>query len=306
METSQSRFFAIELCQESGKVHESEEENLLSLPLRIAEDDGRLNLVGSTYIASDDKIVDSVVHQNGPRLVTFAPILKYGKFALSEILHHVLISCEEFIGSPVELEFAVTIDDSNISKFGILQVRPSMDESLDIDVDLEKISKQDALCTSSQSLGNGIIDGIFDIVYIHPDRLNRLKTYDIVPIISEIDFELRKSDRPYILIGPGRWGSSDPSLGIPVEWSHIMGANCIIEVPMSDISVEPSQGTHFFQNIVSFNIGYLTVMKDDFIDWKWLDNNEIKFEKGPVRHLELTRPVKVVLDSRDSEAIVVK
>ena len=185
-------------------------------------------------------------------------------------------------------------------------MRPSMDESLDIDVDLEKISKQDALCTSSQSLGNGIIDGIFDIVYIHPDRLNRLKTYDIVPIISEIDFELRKSDRPYILIGPGRWGSSDPSLGIPVEWSHIMGANCIIEVPMSDISVEPSQGTHFFQNIVSFNIGYLTVMKDDFIDWKWLDNNEIKFEMWPVRHLELTRQVKVVLDSRDSEAIVVK
>ena len=306
LETSQSKFFAIELCQESGKVHESEEENLLSLPLNIAEEDGRLNLVGSTYIASDDKIVDSVFLQDGPRLVTFAPILKYGKFPLSEILHHVLSTCEEYIGSPVELEFAVTIEDSKISKFGILQMRPSMDESLDIDVDLDKINSEDSLCISSQSLGNGIIDEIYDIVYIHPDRLNRLKTHDIVPIISEIDYGLRKSDRPYILIGPGRWGSSDPSLGIPVEWSHIMGANCIIEVPMSDISVEPSQGTHFFQNIVSFNIGYLTITKDDFIDWEWLDRNEPKFENGPVRHLQVGRPVKVVLDSRDSEAIIVK
>jgi len=306
LDTSQSKFFAIELCKESGKVHESEEENLLKLPLKIAEEDGRLNLVGSTYISSDDKIVDSVLHQNGPRLVTFAPILKYGKFALSEILHHVLTSCEDYIGSPVELEFAVTIDDLGVSKFGILQMRPSMDESLDIDVDLEKIRKDDALCISSQSLGNGIIDGIHDIVYIHPERLNRLKTHDIVPIISEIDYRLRNSDRPYILIGPGRWGSSDPSLGIPVEWSHIMGANCIIEVPMSDINVEPSQGTHFFQNIVSFNIGYLTILKDDYIDWKWLDEKETKFEEGVVRHLQFRDPVKVVLDSRDSEAIVVK
>ena len=225
---------------------------------------------------------------------------------MSEILHHVLSTCEEYIGSPVELEFAVTIEDSKISKFGILQMRPSMDESLDIDVDLDKINNEDSLCISSQSLGNGIIDEIYDIVYIHPDRLNRLKTHDIVPIISEIDYGLRKSDRPYILIGPGRWGSSDPSLGIPVEWSHIMGANCIIEVPMSDISVEPSQGTHFFQNIVSFNIGYLTITKDDFIDWEWLDRNEPKFENGPVRHLQVGRPVKVVLDSRDSEAIIVK
>jgi hypothetical protein len=159
---------------------------------------------------------------------------------------------------------------------------------------------------SSKSLGNGVIDDIRDVVYVNPSKLDRMRTTNLTDEIEAIDAILRKQKRPYLLIGPGRWGSSDPSLGIPVEWNQIMGAKAIVEVPMSDIHVEPSQGTHFFQNIVSFNIGYLTIGHDDLVDWDWLDSLEPKTKFGPLRHIQIEKPLKVILDSRDSEAIVLR
>ncbi len=306
LDTSQRTFFAIPMRQEGGSVYPSEEDNLLNLSLEEAEEDGCLTLVGSTYITSDDRIVDSVKVDGGPRIVTFAPVLKHGRFPLSEILHRVLTSCENYIGSPVEIEFAVSIDSSGSKRFAILQVRPMMDESVDIDVDLDDIDKDKAICTCSQSLGNGVIEDLRDIVYVHPERLDRLHTSDLTSDIEAIDATLREEGRPYVLIGPGRWGSSDPSLGIPVQWEQIMGSRAIVEVPMADIHVEPSQGTHFFQNIITFNIGYLTIGPNDFLDWVWLDSFKPATESGPLRHVRLDRPLKVILDSRDSEAIITK
>ena len=162
------------------------------------------------------------------------------------------------------------------------------------------------MCISSKSLGNGVIEGICDVIYVHPDRMDRMRTLDLVPLIEEIDAKLREEGRPYVLIGPGRWGSSDPSLGIPVQWNQIMGAKSIVEAPMADIHVDPSQGTHFFQNIVTFNIGYLTIMNDDMVDWEWLDSMDSETEEKGLRHVRLEAPLKVVLDSRDSEAIIVR
>ncbi len=307
IETSQSRFYAIPICQEGGEVKTSEEENLLHLGLREAEEDGRLGLVGSTYISSDDRIVDSVGKNLGSRLVTFAPVLKHEKFPLARILDHVLKTCEEFLGSPIEMEFAINVDlKEGKQKFAILQVRQLMDESVDIDIDLNEVDRSKAVCISSKSLGNGVIDGILDVVYVHPSRMDRMKTIDLVPLIEGIDAKLREEGRPYLLIGPGRWGTSDPSLGIPVQWNQIMGAKTIVEAPMSDIHVDPSQGTHFFQNIVTFNIGYLTIVGDDLVDWEWLDSHESTIDDGGLRHVSLGGPLKVVLDSRDSEAIVVR
>ena len=306
LDSSQRTFYAIPMSKEGGPVHPSEEDNLLKLSLEQAEEDGCLSLVGSTYIASDDRIVDSVKVEGGPRIVTFAPVLKYGRFPLSEILHQVLTSCENYIGSPVEIEFAVSIGASGSKRFAILQVRPMMDESVDIDVDLDEVDRDKAICICSQSLGNGVIEGLRDVVYVHPERLDRLQTSDLPSEVEAIDAVLREEGRPYILIGPGRWGSSDPSLGIPVQWEQIMGSKAIIEVPMADIHVEPSQGTHFFQNIITFNIGYLTIGPDDFLDWDWLDSFEPTNESGPLRHIRQERPLKVILDSRDSEAIITK
>ena len=307
LDTSQRSFFAIPMEQEDGAVHPTEEGNLLNLGLAEAEEDGCLTLVGSTYVVSDDRIVDSVAVDGGPRVVTFAPVLKHGRFPLSEILSHVLNTCQNYIGSPVELEFAMSIDqDSGTQRFAILQVRPMMEESVDIDIDLAEIDRSKAMCICSQSLGNGIIEGIKDVVYVHPERLDRMRTMDLTDEIEAIDAVLRAEERPYVLIGPGRWGSSDPSLGIPVQWDQIMGSRTIVEVPMTDIHVEPSQGTHFFQNIITFNIGYLTIGADDFVDWEWLDSIEATTESGALRHVSLDEPIKVILDSRDSEAIITK
>ena len=307
LDTSQRNFYAIPMNQEDGAVHPSEEHNLLNLGLAEAEEDGCLSLVGSTYVVSDDRIVDSVAVDGGPRVVTFAPVLKHGRFPLSEILSHVLNTCQNYIGSPVELEFAMSIDQaSGEQRFAILQVRPMMEESVDIDIDLSEVDRSKAMCICSQSLGNGIIEGISDVVYVHPGRLDRMHTMDLTSEIEAIDAALRAEERPYVLIGPGRWGSSDPSLGIPVQWDQIMGSRAIVEVPMSDIHVEPSQGTHFFQNIITFNIGYLTIGADDFVDWDWLDSIEASAESGPLRHVHLDEPMKVILDSRDSEAIITK
>ena len=307
LDTSQRSFFAIPMEQEEGAVHPTEEGNLLNLSLAEAEEDGCLTLVGSTYVVSDDRIVDSVAVDGGPRVVTFAPIRKHGRFPLSEILSHVLNTCQNYIGSPVELEFAMSIDqNSGTQRFAILQVRPMMEESVDIDIDLAGIDRSKAMCICSQSLGNGIIEGIKDVVYVHPERLDRMRTMDLTDEIEAIDAVLRAEERPYVLIGPGRWGSSDPSLGIPVQWDQIMGSRTIVEVPMTDIHVEPSQGTHFFQNIITFNIGYLTIGADDFVDWEWLDSIEATTESGALRHVSLDEPIKVILDSRDSEAIITK
>ncbi len=307
IETSQSRFFAIPICREDGDVHPSEEDNLLHLSLKDAEEDYRLSLVGSTYIASDDRIVDSIRSEGGSRLVTFAPVLKHERFPLARILDHVLKTCEGFLASPVEMEFAINVDiESGERKFAILQVRQLLDESVDIDIDLDEVDRNMSVCVSSKSLGNGVIDGIEDVVYIHPERMDRMRTMDLVPIVEEVDAMLRSRDRPYLLIGPGRWGTSDPSLGIPAQWNQIMGAKTIVEVPMSDIHVDPSQGTHFFQNIVTFNIGYLTIVEGDMIDWDWLDSHDPEIDEMGLRHVRLDGALKVILDSRDSEAIVVR
>ena len=307
LDTSQRNFFAIPMRQEDGEVHAEEEDNLLNLSLAEAEEDGCLALVGSTYVVSDDRMVDSLAVDGGPRVVTFAPVLKHGRFPLSEILSHVLNTCQNYIGSPVELEFAMSINqDSGKRRFAILQVRPMMEESVDIDIDLADVERSKAMCICSQSLGNGVIEGIRDVVYVHPKRLDRMRTTDLISEIAAIDAALRAEDRPYVLIGPGRWGSSDPSLGIPAQWDHIMGSSVIVEVPMTDIHVEPSQGTHFFQNIITFNIGYLTIGPDDFVDWEWLDSVAASTDSGALRHVSLDEPLKVILDSRDSEAIITR
>jgi hypothetical protein len=284
-----------------------ETKNLVNLGLREAEEDGRLALVGSTYVVADDRVVDSVRASGGPRVVTFAPILKHSRIPLAEILDHVLKRSESYLNSPIEIEFALVIDEDSGKKiFAILQVRPMLEESVDIDIDMSEVDRTKAIIMCSKALGNGVIDDIQDVVYIHPDRLDRLRTADLTDGVEAIDATLRSQGRSYLLIGPGRWGSSDPSLGIPVSWEQISGAKAIVEVPMSDIHLEPSQGTHFYQNIVTFNIGYLTITGDDMLDFDWLDSITPETEIGPLRHIALESPLKVVLDSRDSEAIVLR
>ena len=307
LDTSQTSFWAIPMGRSETPLSADETKNLVNLGLGEAEEDGRLALVGSTYVVADDRVVDSVRASGGPRVVTFAPILKHSRIPLAEILDHVLKRSESYLNSPIEIEFALVIDEDSGKKiFAILQVRPMLEESVDIDIDMSEVDRTRAIIMCSKALGNGVIDDIQDVVYIHPDRLDRMRTADLTDGVEAIDATLRSQGRSYLLIGPGRWGSSDPSLGIPVSWEQISGAKAIVEVPMSDIHLEPSQGTHFYQNIVTFNIGYLTITADDMLDFDWLDSIAPETEIGPLRHIALESPLKVVLDSRDSEAIVLR
>ena len=306
LRTTQRKFYAIPMRSEGTILTHVDDSNLLHLDLDVAEEDGQLALVGSTYVAADDRIVDTL-NRDGQRVVTFAPALKHGKFPIAEILHHVLRTCESYLGTPVEIEFAVSYNvEKGVRRFSLLQLRPVVSGHEDIDVDLSEVDEERCLCLSSQALGNGIIDDVADIIYIHPERLNRLKSRDLTPIIERLNAELSRQNRPYLLIGPGRWGTADPSLGIPVSWGQISGAKTIVEVPMADIHVDPSQGTHFFQNIVSFSVGYLTLEKTDSMDWDWLDEHDAIFEEGPLRHIRTTTPMEILLDSSDGEALILK
>lgn len=280
---------------------------LTEINLSIAEQHGRLGSIASTYVTEDDRLYDGVV-RDGPRVLTFHGPLKRNSFPLPEILNHVLSTCEKHLSCPVEIEFAVDIDnDDNIRKFALLQLRPLLSIGVDIDVDMDSVKQDSVICSSSLSLGSGIIDDIYDVVYVNPHVMNRMKTRDIVPDIETVNAKLTQQNRPYLLIGPGRWGSSDPSLGIPVSWSQISGATAIVEARMGDIHVEPSQGTHFFQNIVSFNVGYLTITSaDEDIDWEWLDSHPAEFESGPLRHIKLDEGIRVLLDGKDGEAVIEK
>ena len=306
LRTSQRKFYAIEMDDNESDLSANDEENLSKLDLNTAEEDGQLAMVGSTYIAADDRIVDTI-YREGNRVLTFAPILKHSKFPLAEILTHVLNKCQDYLGTPVEIEFAVALDPKrNIRRFALLQLRPVVAGHEEIDVDFNEIEEERLLCSSSLALGNGVIDNVQDIIFIDPSKLNRLKTRDLNTIIEEINASLTRQNRPYLLIGPGRWGTADPSLGIPVSWSQISGAKTIVEVPMADIHVDPSQGSHFFQNIVSFNVGYLTLSEVGNMDWEWLNNQEVIANHGPLTHVYLDDPIKILLDSKDGEAAILK
>jgi hypothetical protein len=265
--------------------------------------DRQLHPIGSVYSPENDAIYDGL-SRSGVRLVTFAGVTKHEQFPLSEIINFFLEVAEEGFSGPVEIEFAVTIDPLSKSKrFSFLQARPLVWEPIDIEIDIgSQVGK--VMCRSDSALGNGLIEDIRDVLYIHPRDFVRGETEAIVEKLEELNNKLISSGNPYLLVGPGRWGSTDKWLGIPVRWAQISGASTIIECEMSDYPVEASQGTHFFQNIVSFGVGYLTSNSSD-IKWAILDKQEKKGEYGPIKHVRFSKPLHVMLDGQTSKAAVI-
>ena len=307
LKTAQREFWALNM-NKSEVLPLNPDYNLIKVGLDVAESHGQLASIGSTWDAANDRIWDGI-GRDGGRLVTLYGMLKQKKFPLTDILKEVLGKCEAYLACPVEIEFAVLYDNkNNIRRFGMLQLRPLVSESADVAVDLPKYEQEEMFCSTETSLGNGILDDIYDIVYVHPDRLERSNSNFVAKDIAKINGKLVREKSPYLLIGPGRWGSSDHLLGIPVGWGQISGAKTIIECEMADISVDPSQGTHFFQNIVSFNVGYLTIRNNDpgKIDWAWLDSLESEKEIGPTRHIKLKVPLRILLDGRNGNAVILK
>jgi hypothetical protein len=234
---------------------------------------------------------------------------------LSEILQKLLKMGKEGMGCDVEIEFAVHLErDSDIEKsiFYFLQIRPMVTGGEQVDVQICDHEIESAFCYVSQSLGHGIFENIADIIYVDPDSFNASKTQAMGYEIGQMNRKLQHKKRPFLLVGPGRWGSSDPWLGIPVQWCDISGVAAMIEVRSDKIRADPSQGSHFFQNITSLGIPYLTFtegdLKDDlrrdFLDWSWLKEQKVVEETAHIQHVRLQEPFVLKCDGKRSESVL--
>ena len=282
----------------------------IPLDIETAEKHGTLAGVGSVYSPDNDAVYDGL-SRPGIRLVTMAGILKGSLCPLADILAFLLKVGAAGASCPVEIEFAASLADSaeKPHDFGFLQIRPLAFGTDVQDIQIEHVAPQDAICVAHKVLGNGVVPNVRDIVYVRRDTFDRSRTSLTAWEVSEANAVLKKEKRPYLLIGPGRWGSSDPRLGIPVKWAQISGVRCIVETGLKDIHVDPSQGSHFFQNIVSFGIGYLTVAPnnaDDLLDYDWLDGRPAAGETAHVRHIVLDEPLDIALNGRRNYGIVMK
>ena len=308
--TTQHDFYALRLNVNSDFGYETHDMLVEKFALDIAENDGTLHYVGSTYSHESDAIVEGL-SRKGVRVVTFAPILRGRMFALPAILELLLDMGTWGMGTPVEIEFAVTVTPQNGGnrEFGLLQMRPLVVHREPEQLKIEISDDSQLICRSNQVLGNGIIDDIHDIIVVDYNKFERAKSIEVAREVSQFNSELLALRRPYLLVGVGRWGTLDPWLGIPVTWEQIAGARVIIEAGMKDMVVTPSQGSHFFQNITSFMVGYFTVnphLEEGYLDWDWLLNQEAVTSRTYTKQLQCKKPIVVQINGHQSKGIILK
>ncbi len=310
MDHSQHRFFALNMGHPGGTRKLDLEHMIQEYPISEAEKDNVLNCCGSTW-SPENQIIYDGISRPGIRLITFMPILKHKIFPLPEIVQLITEMGAWGMGTPVEIEFAAKLkpDTDSPKTFAILQVRPIIQYHELDEININSVPDDKILCKSSMVLGNGIIENIRDIVMVDYNRFDRSKTRLIAREIAAVNHRLRSQNIPYLLIGLGRWGSADPWLGIPVTWDQISGARIIIEAGLKDIIVEPSQGSHFFQNISSFGVGYFSVNQlneENFIDWDWLKAAESVLYDKYIRHIRLEPSLTVKMDGRHNKGLITK
>lgn len=308
---TQTHFNALDLSRTTFSPQVDDGFNLFRLSVRDAEADGTLRFVASTFDPYDQIIRDGLYEEKYRKVITFANILEHEVFPLAEIVDKVLKVGEREMGRPVEIEFAVNLDyaENKNNVFYLLQIRPIVDANKSIDEDLEKVPLDSTLITSRQALGNGIIDNLCDVVYVKEGMFgpsnNQLIAYDI----DKINRQLMEQDRPYVLIGPGRWGSSDTWLGIPVKWPNIAGAKVIVEAGQTSYHIDPSQGTHFFQNLTSCGSAYLTVdgLDDrEVCNMDYLESLPVVAETKYIKHVRLEQALVAKIDGKKGMAVVLK
>jgi CheY-like chemotaxis protein len=307
---SQTEFWALGLKPHEPTGEPADELREVAFGVPQAEADGTLQFIASTYSADNHAIYDGL-SRKGARIVSFAPILKYGMFPLPAILDELMTMGEEGLGRPVEIEFAVKLGkrSGELSEFGFLQMRPLVVSREGEDLRVEVLERESLLCQSNQVLGHGRNDTLRDAVVVDFHRFERARSHEVAASVAQCNARLAETGTPYLLIGVGRWGSNEPWLGIPVAWDQISGARIIVESGFRDFRVTPSQGSHFFQNLTAFQIGYFTVNPDagdGSIDWEWLNAYPALHEDGCVRHLRFDAPLSVIMNGKTSEGVVFK
>jgi len=309
LKVTQTKFWAVNMKKPSvtNPMHESE--YLVREQLSEAEADGSLQYVASTYRPQDDRIIMGA-GVAGPRIITFSPILVGERIPLNGLLIDLLNLCEKKIRNEVEIEFAVSLKTTPelSAQLGFLQVRPMVVSDAIIDVTIDDMLSENTLVASDRAMGNGKNDSIKDIVYVNPEKFNAGATRQIARELALFNRKMVDDGLPYLLIGFGRWGSSDPWLGIPVNWGQISGAKAIVEATIPGMDVDLSQGAHFFHNMTSFRISYFSVNHHGkySIRWDWLRNQELVNESEFVRHVRLATPLMVRVDGRSGRGVILK
>lgn len=305
---SQRTFYAVDLAHPERGPSADPDQSLVRLDLEAAEQHGTLAAVASVWSPADQTFYDGL-YRPGIRAVTFAHVLKSDLFPLAAILRRLLQIGQAGMNRPVELEFAVNYHVEP-KEFAILQLRPSVRGDTGSDpVEVGECAPHEVLCHSQRAMGNGVIDSLQDVVYVKPETFDATRTREMAAQIAALNETLLTGNRPYLLIGPGRWGSSTPTLGIPVPWAAISAARVIVETTLADFAVEPSQGSHFFQNLISFGVAYLTIdprTNRGHVDWDWLARQPAAHETQYLRHLRLPVPLEARIDGRRSTAVVLK
>ena len=310
VKSSQKVFHALDLSPYSFTPSIDQEGNIPLLDVEKAETIPTFKYMGSTYDMQNHVIKDTV-NSPGKKIVTFAGILKYRMFPLANILKELLNTGQEAMKCPIEIEFAVNLspDPQIPHKFSFLQIRPIVEGLEAIDLNISKFTHEEKIIHSNKALGNGKYEQIYDFIYIKPETFDPANTKTMAETLDRLNSEFLEEDRNYILEVPGRLGSTDPWLGIPVSWAQICNARVIIESGLENFQVEPSQGTHFFQNITSLNIAYFTInpiYNDGYIDNDFLNSTESVYEDEFVRHIRFDEDIKVFVDGKDRKGIILK
>jgi len=308
--SSQVDFYAVDLQPQPLNLLEGEDAGLIKLDIDVAEKHGTLRHCASVYDIDNNRIVPGLSYP-GPRIVNFANILKYNYIPLSETIELVLDVVKEAMGSPVEIEFAIDLnkDDKGRASFYLLQIKPLIGNAEDYTIDESKINKSDVILFSDKGMGNGLINDITDIIYVDIDIFDKSRTDEMAEEIEKLNGEMIKENRKYILIGPGRWGTRDKWIGIPVNWTQISNAKVIVETSLEDFPLDASSGSHFFHNVTSLNVGYFSVqqeLNDSYINWDKLKQEELINKTTFFRHIRFKKPLDVKMDGKKRMAVIQK
>lgn len=304
---TQTRFYALDLKNSGDNFSIDDGFNLLKLHVKEAEKDGSLNYIASTFDPYDQVLRDGI-YPGGRKVITFANILQHDVFPLAQILQLALKHGQQEMRRPVEIEFAATLDEKRKSgTFYLLQIRPIVDSKEMLEENIAEIEESKLLLKSENSLGHGIVNDVFDVVYVKTDNYSPSNNQEIAWEIEKLNLQFLNEGKNYVLIGPGRWGSSDTWLGIPVKWPHISAARIIVEAGLTNYRVDPSQGTHFFQNLTSFGVGYFTInafMNDGIYNQAFLNNQPALFETNYLRHVRFESPIVAKMDGKRKLGVV--
>ena len=307
---SQKEFYALDLNINSFVPSTDDGVNILKIDIKDLENDIALKYIASTYDRNNNVLRDGISFP-GKRVITFSNILQHKTFPLAEILSTLLEIGQEEMNNPIEIEFAANLETPHGTPkiFDFLQIRPIVHSEEAHNINLDHIKEEETIIYSESALGNGLFKGIYDLVYVKPESFNAVNNKSVAVEIEKINSLFVKQGKGYILIGPGRWGSTDPWLGIPVKWPQISAARIIIESGLKNFRIDPSQGTHFFQNLTSFRVGYFTInpyIKEGYYDVDFLNKQNAIYEDGFLRHVRFDKPLEIMIDGKKHRGVILK